>query len=177
MGLMLELLGLPSRLESPQGPGEYLLDIEKLVVLAGIDQLRGLASKAAVFPADLQDDARMRSFEHYSALAQRAAGIAERLAINDGSAPPEDAYAAGLVRNLGALPNILAWHVPELHRVDRSKIGAAIAKSWGLPQVLIDVVRGDLEACPASSRVLLHLANMANAHALALEAELSVSRP
>lgn len=175
VGLMIELLRLPSIMESPQRAGE-LLDIENLVVLAGIDQLRALAATTCVLPRELDTDVRLRSFEHYSLLAQRAAAIAEQLALNQGGARPEDAHAAALVRHLGALPSILGWDLAEFQQANYGEIGHAVAVLWGLPNSLIDVVRGDREACTAYSRALLDLANTAHAHALAREAA-SESRP
>jgi HD-like signal output (HDOD) protein len=176
MGLMIELLRFPTMRETSQGADE-LLDIENLVVLGGIDQLQALAASTAVLPREFKNDARFRSFEHFSLLAQRAAGIAEQLAVDQGIARPEDAYAAALVRNLGALPSILGWPVSKLHPANHNDLGPAVAKFWGLPNVLIEVIRGDREACRASSRVLIDLANTAHAHALAIEARSKPAQP
>ena len=171
IGLTLEVFRLSTAVGARPACEASLLDVKTLVLLTGIDGLKALTQNASLFPGEHPSDFQVRSFRGYSTLARRTAMIAERLARRDWSTPSEDAYAAGLVWTLGTLPSILGWNIPELSRLNHHKIGELIAKSWGLPPVLVDVVRGDRRVCPGFSRILLDLASRAHVYALAADTE------
>lgn len=143
-------------------------DIDQLAVLIGLNKLRELSQTADLL-SHPNGSIGVRTFERFHAHAQLTALIAEELAEEIGDVDPEKAYMAGFFRNLGALPFILGWNLPELRNADTELAGQRLAQSWRLPEFLLHVIRGNHDVCPASLHNLLTLVNTADAHAVRLE--------
>ncbi len=150
------------------GKNNALMDIDEIVVLLGLDKLRALSDEAAILSIHPRGSAGMQTFERFGMHARLTALIAEELAGETASVRQEDAYVAGLLRHVGALPFLLGWRIPELENIDTEEMGAFLAKSWRLPNVLIDVIRGNRITCDSSSLPLVDLVNTADEHALHL---------
>lgn len=146
-----------------------LLDIDQLVVNLGLENLRIRSKAVSTVPSHSQGSARLRTLQRFSRTAQLTALIAEELAAESATVRQEDAYTAGLLRNLGALPLVLGWQIPELQHAEPGEIGYCLAKIWNLPDAIADAARGDLRNCSRSSAALLDLVNTADAHAFQLQ--------
>lgn len=146
-----------------------ILNIGDLVVHIGLEKLKSLAAETRLNPLPPQNaapQARERFWMH----ARLTARISEELAGETTPANRDAAYVAGLMRHLGALPGLLGWEVPERTPGTLGEIGYRIAKSWQLPAVLADVIRGDDKACTSQKAyALLRLVNVADERAVRWE--------
>jgi len=166
LGLTVHVLRLAA--EEGFGQDSGLIDLDEIVVLLGLDKLRALSEDASVLSIHPKGNAGLQTCERFSMHARLTALIAEELAGETARVRQEDAYVAGLLRHIGALPFVLGWSLPELENADTGEIGYYIAKSWHLPEALLDVIRGNREACAESSLALFDLVSTADKHAFRL---------
>jgi HD-like signal output (HDOD) protein len=165
IGLTVHVLRLAAE---EAGYDSSLTDIDEIVVLLGLDRLRRLSDEAAVLSIHPKGDAGLQTCERFAMHARLTALIAEELAGEAASVRQEDAYVAGLLRHVGALPFVFGWSIPELENIDSGEIGSYIARSWHLPDALVDVISGNRDACAPSSLPLFDLVNTADKHAFRL---------
>lgn len=163
VGLTVQLLWLAAR--ERNGRASSILNIGDVVVQMGLEKLKSLAAETKLNPLHPQNaapQARERFWTH----ARLTARIAEELASDTAPANREAAYVAGLLRHLGALPDLLGWEMPGWAPSSLGEIGYRMAKAWQLPAVLADVIRGDDKACTSQkAHSLLRLVNMADERA------------
>jgi HD-like signal output (HDOD) protein len=163
VGLTVQLFRLAALERS--GRAASTLNIGDLVIQLGLEKLKKLAAETKLNPLQPQNaapQARERFWMH----ARLAARISEELAGEAATANREAAYVAGLLRNLGSLPALLGWEIPDWMPANIGEIAYRMAKSWQLPAVLADVVRGDDKACTSHKAYsLLRLVNMADERA------------
>lgn len=141
------------------------LNVADIVVQVGLDKLKGLAAETALNPLHPQHAAPLAR-EQFWMRARLTARLSEELAGETTPTNRETAYAAGLLRHLGALPALLGWQMPGWTPSSLGEIGYRMAKAWELPFVLADVIRGDYRACTSQkSHSLLRLVNVADERA------------
>lgn len=167
LGLTVHLLKLAT--EESNGHAKALVDIEDIVVLLGIGRLKSVLEQATVLSGHPRGEAGVNTYERFGRHARLTALIAEELASEIATVRQEDAYIAGLLRHVGAIPFVMGWKIPELEGVDTGEVGDYLARNWHLPDVLVDVIRGSREACAPSSLALFDVVNMADKHAFRLE--------
>jgi len=167
IGLTVQLLRLAAE-EMPQDP-HNLIDIEELVVSLGMTKLKRILEGTDILSKHPKGIAGLRTFERFCSHARLTALIAEELASETATVRQEDAYVAGLLRHLGALPFILGWNVPDLEESDTGETGYRLAKIWRLPYPLVDVVSGNRDLCNPSNLPLFDLVTTADKHAFRLE--------
>ncbi|MBZ5653719.1 MAG: HDOD domain-containing protein [Acidobacteriia bacterium] len=167
VGLTVHLLRLAAKERTGRAKG--LVDIEDIVVLLGINRLKGLLEQATVLSGHPRGEAGVSTYDRFCMHARLTALIAEELASETATVRQEDAYIAGLLRHVGAIPFVLGWKIPELESVDTGEVGDYLARNWRLPDVLVDIIRGDREDCGSSSLALFDVVNTADNHAFRLE--------
>jgi len=163
VGLTAQLLRIAAleRGERPTGT----LNIGELLVQVGLDKLKILAAETRlnpIHPHNAPPQARERFWMH----ARLTARICEEMAGETTPANRDAAYVAGLLRHLGALPDLLGWKMPAWTPNSPGEIGYRMAKAWRLPTLLTDVIRGDDKACTSQKGyALLRLVNVADERA------------
>jgi len=167
IGLTVQVLRLAAEQNREHLRG--LVDIDELVVQLGLAKLQGLMDDIDILSKHPKGIAGLRTFERFCNHARLTALIAEELASETASVRQEDAYVAGLLRHLGALPFILGWNIPGLQESDTGETGYQLAKIWGLPHPLVDVISGTRELCDPSTLPLFDLVSTADKHAFRLE--------
>jgi len=168
VGLTVEVLRQAA--EQPDTEPANVLNLAEIVVHLGLEKLRAVISKTPALPAPAAEDAVSRRIERFWMHARLTALVAEELACRNSGVSCQDAYVAGLLRHLGALPFVLDWHSTDCEPGASGELGYYLAKGWSLPEPLTDVIRGDRDACISGrSRSLLDLANAADKHAYRLE--------
>jgi len=133
------------------------LSIADLVVRMGLEKLKCLAMETALIRLQRRPG-QVAGCERFWAHARLTAGIAEGLAGQTVPANREDAYIAGLLHRVGALPALLGWEIPGLETRDEAAAGYRLAKAWQLPDFLADVILGDPRDC--NSRLAYSLLNV-----------------
>ena len=147
------------------GRATNILNIGDLVVQIGLEKLKDLAAETRLNPLLPQGDAA-NNRERFWLHARLTARISEELAGETTPANREASYVAGLLRHLGSLPALLGWELPGWMPANAGEIGYQMAKTWQLPAVLADVVRGDERYCTSPKAYsLLRLVNMADERA------------
>ena len=133
--------------------------VSQAVVLLGVQQVRMVASSLTLFghlkgDSEVLRDSMTKSF--LSGLIARH--LAQRARLRDA----EEAFIAGMCQNLGE--NLTIYYFPEEHEVaietvrterlsrreaaikvlgcDFAMLGAAVARVWSLPQIIIDAIEG-----------------------------------
>jgi HD-like signal output (HDOD) protein len=151
------------------GRAASTLNVADLIVQIGLDKLKRLAAETGLnplYPRNAAPQARERFWMH----ARLTARICQELAGETAPANREGAYAAGLLHNLGALPELIGWKVPEWVPNSVGEIGYYVASAWQLPVILVDVIHGDDNACHSQkAHSLLRLAKVADERALRWE--------
>jgi HD-like signal output (HDOD) protein len=160
---------LRSAAEEVEGQNHASVDIEDIVVQLGLDKLKKLVDDIMVLSIHPRGSAGLRTFDRFSMHARLTALIAEELAGETASVNQEEAYVAGLLRHIGALPFVLGWKIPELEEADIGEIGYYLAKVWRLPDRLTEVIRGNRETCDPSTLPLFDIVTAADKHAFRLE--------
>ena len=156
----------PDALDSSTGG---LFAIEDLIVTLGLKRLRALGQGAAFLASHAKGSAGFRTFERFTMHARLTALIAEQLARETASVRPQDAYLSGLLRHIGAVPLVLSWNMPEFEQAESREIGYRMAKSWGLPEILVAMIGADRQSCPTAWLSLFDIVNTADTHAFRLE--------
>ncbi len=146
-----------------------LIDIDELVVHLGPTKLKRILEGTDILSKHPKGIAGVRTFERFCNHARLTAMIAEELASETASVRQEEAYVAGLLRHLGALPFLLGWKIRDLEESDTGETGYQLAKVWGLPCPLLDVISGNRELCDPSTLPLFDLVATADKHAFRLE--------
>jgi HD-like signal output (HDOD) protein len=138
------------------------LKLDEFIVLLGLQKLKSMAAGTTLLGLNPRDGVDLRASGAFWARARQTAHTAEQVAAELSPENQEWAYLAGLLRRLGSLPLLLNWSIPELDFASPGEIGLRLPKSWNFPQVLVDVIRGDEQACRSrKSRWLLRLINSA----------------
>ena len=136
-----------------------ITSISQAVVFLGLEQVRMTANSLTLFGALKSDSERLKDAMIRSFLSGL---IARHLAQREKVAGVEEAFIAGLCRNLGE--NLVIYYfadefddIEELRSgqsLDKSaasrailgvsygELGAAVAGIWGLPRLITDVIRG-----------------------------------
>jgi len=163
VGLTVQLLYLSAR--ERHGRASSILNIGDVVVQIGLEKLKSLAAGSKLNPLHPQNTVP-QGREQFWMHARLTARIAEELAGETTPANREAAYAAGLLRHVGALPDLLGWEMPGWATGSLGEVGYRMARAWQLPPVLVDVIRGDDKACTSQkAHSLLRLVNMADERA------------
>jgi len=167
VGLTVQLLRLAA--EESKGGASAVVDIEDLVVLLGIDRLKSVLDRVTVLSGHPRGEAGLNTYGRFCMHARLTALIAEELAAETATVRQEDAYLAGLLRHVGAIPFVLGWKIPEVEGIDTGEVGDYLARNWRLPAVLVDIIRGNRELCAPSALALFDVVNTADQHAFRLE--------
>jgi HD-like signal output (HDOD) protein len=160
LGLTIQLLRAASLSE------DFTFDeisIAKTVIHLGIGGLSCLASQIELLSSYRHGKASLRKCEQFWGHARLTALMAEELAYKAGC-DAEYAYLAGLLFHIGELPSVLAWDW-HLTGADRREVTEVLAKMWGLPSALQEILCGDDLQLPARSRTLLQLVRVADQQA------------
>lgn len=161
VGLTIQLLRL-SALNFGRPTSGGIPYLGELVVCLGLDQLRAMAAAASLVPRQETGNADRHIINAFWTRARMTAGTAQQLALETSPDDAETAYVAGMLRHLGVLPILLGWQSFGIESADSADMGVHMAKAWGLPSLLVDVIRGDESACTSSkSRWLLRLIDSA----------------
>ena len=138
------------------------LRLQELVVHVGLQELRTMAAGTQLLGCKLGDEVDFQGCSAFWARARQTAHTAEQVAAELSPENREWAYLAGLLRRLGLLPVLLNWGIPGFELASPGEIGLRMANLWNFPQVLVDVIRGDEQACRSrKARWLLRLINSA----------------
>jgi len=136
-----------------------ITSISQAVIFLGVEQVRMTANSLTLFGALKNDSARLKDALIRSFMSGL---IARHLAQQARLGGIEEAFIAGMCRNLGE--NLVIYYfanefddIEELRRnetlgkaaasrailgVSYADLGAAVASAWGLPGLIIDVIRG-----------------------------------
>ncbi len=175
VGLTVQLLRFAAR-ETELFPGR-INPISEIVIQLGISKLRALAAQTEPLPERLRSAAGSDECERFWTHARVTALIAEELAgqsseVNHEANPevnPEEAYLAGLLCHIGDLPEILGWEIAGSAETDSRRFGYRMAKAWGLPAILTELIGGFGEVSrPPGSHALLDIAEAADNRAIRL---------
>lgn len=137
--------------------GRPVTDLRHAIMLVGFDRVRDLAVGASVFEHLQRRSPALRDLL-FGALV--AANQALQFAHLVGYVRPEEAYLAGLFRNLGEV--IVAYHAPERHAALRERLrrdgvmraqaeaaefgfeldelGRAMGRAWALPAAVVEAM-------------------------------------
>jgi HD-like signal output (HDOD) protein len=168
VGLTAQLLRLAARTieESPS----KIAAINEIVVDAGVQNVAALVAHTRSLPDRLTRHAGGNAAERFWMHARLTALIAEELATQSSTVGQEDAYLAGLLFRLGDLPSVLGWTSIHSTAANSREVGVRMAKAWGFPRALTDVIGGDRDICAAhGSLALLDIATDADIWASRLE--------
>jgi HDOD domain len=106
--------------------------ISECVVHLGQKRLQGALESWFPAVSMLHDEAAKGVWER----AKLTAKISMLLARQVPELPPESAYLAGLLHEVGRLPAILGWYSEALDLGDPFTVGCAVIREWGLPTFL-----------------------------------------
>jgi HD-like signal output (HDOD) protein len=176
VGLTAQLLRLAARTieESPS----KISAVSEIIVEAGAQNVAALVAHTRSLPDRLTRHAGENAAERFWMHARLTALIAEELAgqssgessSESSKVSHEEAYLAGLLFRLGDLPSVLGWAAIDSAATNSREIGVRMAKAWGFPRALTDVISGDREICCANgSLALLDIATDADIWATRLE--------
>lgn len=168
IGLTLELLRMGRR-ELGNSTSD-MLRVAETVVHMGAPALKALVNETPLLTTHPRGKSGFRTCNRFWMHARLTALIAEQLATRCPEVNAEEAYTAGLLRHLGALPFVLGWSAPEFEQADPGECAFFIGRSWELPEILVEIVHGNQELCTSpGSLALLDLVNTADKHAFRLE--------
>ena len=160
IGLVLHLLRSASHFES----SDRIISIDELVVDAGVDGLRSLASGTT---SSTHPSCEVRRLWMHSRLS---AAIAEELASRVMTVEKHEGYIAGLLFHFGEILQLLGWEQKNLPVADVRDAISDTARMWGFPNILVDVIRGRRQSCSsAKGQDLLDIAVDASSWAHRLE--------
>lgn len=148
-------------------------NLEQAIVILGFKTIRSIAMSIAVINLFQQQDANfnMKSFwTHSAVMAQISRLLAAKAQLPD----PEQAFIAGLLKDIGML--ILVEHAPEETKKmiavarefrydidhaarkviasDHAEIGAWLCEKWELPDSLVDAIRCQNDLAQAEEKGL-----------------------
>lgn len=144
LGLVVHLLRLSDGEEFE--PFGVLPSIEEIVVQLGLDRLRMLIASIPVLSQHPSGEVGINVCARFWMHSHLIALIAEELAVSEAEVTPADAYLAGLLHQIGRLPILLGWRIPEFEASNLKELGYALARAWNLPPTLASVIRGHEEA-------------------------------
>jgi len=144
VGLTVQLLGLAfgKGRQCPTGR----LGVQELVVHLGLEKLRVMVARTRVLSCPSAGEGAFRACQEFWIRSRRTARAAEALAAGT-AANRETAYVAGLLCRIGMLPALLDWKVPGIASLSPAEIGSHMLKTWNFPPVLVEIIRGDEQAC------------------------------
>jgi HD-like signal output (HDOD) protein len=167
VGLTAQLLRLAAR-EIEESPDE-VVPVSEILVHVGVEKLKALLARTKTPPEHFSQSGSS-ACERLWMHSRLTALIAEELASQCFEVNPEVAYLAGLFFHLGDLPSLPGWTTSDLNTADSRYTGYRIARAWGFPRALADVIGGDREICLThESRALLDLVIDADTWASRLE--------
>lgn len=159
IGLTIELLRMVSQ-ENIEANG---FSISRSVIHAGIHKLSRLGSQIQLLSSHGRSKTSLRECERFWSHARLTALMAEEHAGKIGC-DPEEAYIAGLLFRMGELPSLLGWDW-RFNATRSSEVAGTLARMWGLPDRLAEILEGDEFQLPSSSRTLLQLVRVADQQA------------
>jgi HD-like signal output (HDOD) protein len=124
--------------------------IAEIIVGLGIKHLKAIVHSVPVLRTQ-HGSPRVRACNRFWMHTQLTGLIAEELASHSTNLNSDDAYLAGLVCQIGKLPRLLGWRIPEFENANTETIGGTLALAWGFPPILRQVIDGDLK--PTSSEL------------------------
>ena len=127
------------------GP-DAMPSIEGIVVHAGIEKLKALVAGVPVLSEHPAGEAGVNVCARFWMHSHLIALIAQELANGESEVTLEGAFLAGLLHQIGKLPILLGWRIPELEASDLGELGYALAQAWNFPATLASVIRGHEEA-------------------------------
>jgi len=160
VGLTIELLR--SAKVGPSSLGDVHVDLSQIAVETGLERLRKIIMGVPLLGYGPQICLNMEECGSFWLRARQTARTAEQVASEVFPELAETAYLAGLLHHLGELPCLLNWETPGHQCAKTGEIGCRMAQAWGLPELLVDVIRGDEQACSSrESQWLLRLIDAA----------------
>lgn len=167
VGLTVELLRLAYG--EPRRRRASFLSLAELAVDLGLEKLRAMAAGTTLLSCRRVGQATFEACQEFWRRARQTAQLAEEFAGGQSAAIRETAYVAGLLGQVGMLPRLLGWPVPGMiESADPAEIGFHMTKAWNFPSLLVEVIRGDVEASTSpQARGLLRLINAADRQAAA----------
>lgn len=167
VGLTIQLLRLAAREITESA--ETMVTISEIVIHVGVEKLAAVVAQIGALPDHLRP-VELGRCERFWMHSRLTALIAEELAGQSIGISPQHAHLAGLLFHLGDLPQFLGWPAAGSDAVHSRNRGYRIARAWGFPRALADVIGGDRELClTAESRALLDIAAVADTWASRLE--------
>ena len=168
VGLTVQLLRLAAR-EVAEWP-EKITPISEIVVHLGLDKLRALVDQTATLPNQFGGNNTYSACERFWMHARLTALVAEERVSPSCGVTSEEAYLAGLLRHLGDLPSLLGWAAGTSIAANSAVLGWQMARAWGFPGTLVDVISGEHGMCRSrESHILLDAAADAEIWASRLE--------
>jgi HD-like signal output (HDOD) protein len=160
LGLSIHLLRTAH--EETFEPHGILPSVEEIVVHLGLDRLKALVAGIPVLSEHPSGEIGVNVCARFWMHSHLIALIAEELAVGEADISPTDAYMAGLLHQVGKLPILLGWRIPEFEASDLGELGYALARAWNFPSILASVIRGHEEAAGSlPSYTLWKIANSA----------------
>ncbi len=167
VGLTVQVLRLAAR-EIEESP-EKIVPLSEIVVQVGFEKLRALIDRTQTLSDRFIGDASFRACERFWMHCRLTALVAEERVNPSCGVTADEAYLAGLLRHLGDLPALLGRTAPS-NAAASNLLGEQMARAWGYPRVLIDVIAGDRNSCRSSeSRTLLDIVTESEMWASRLE--------
>ncbi|HXW90269.1 MAG TPA: HDOD domain-containing protein [Terriglobales bacterium] len=164
VGLTVELLRLA--FGEPRRRRASSWSVAELAVDLGLEKLRAMAAGTTLLACQAPGKAAFQACQAFWRRARQTAQIAEELAGGQSATIQETAYVAGLLCHVGMLPRLLGWPVSGIDSADPAEVGFHMTKAWNFPALLVEVIRGDGEACTSpQARSLLQLINTADRQA------------
>jgi|HubBroStandDraft_1064217.scaffolds.fasta_scaffold00132_35 HD-like signal output (HDOD) protein len=167
VGLTAQLLRLAAR-EIEESP-DKIVALSEIVVHVGVEKLGALAARTKALP-HFSSHAGPSVSERFWMHSRLTALLAEELAAPCCEVSREEAYLAGLLFHLGDLPSLMGWKPASSNAADSRHVGYRMARAWGFPRALADVIGGDREVClTREARALLDVVTDADTWASRLE--------
>jgi len=142
--------------------GNTRIHLSQIAVELGLDRLRHMITEIPLLGYEQQISLDLEECISFWLRARQTARTAEQVAAQVFPQLAETAYVAGLLHHLGKIPDLLGWRIPGLESAKSGEIGCHMAQAWSLPELLVDVIRGDEQACGSrESHWLLRLINAA----------------
>jgi HD-like signal output (HDOD) protein len=168
VGLTAQVLRLAAR-EIEESP-DTIVALSDIVVHVGAEKLGALAARTKPLPPHFSSHAGSTVSERFWMHSRLTALLAEELAAQCSDVSREEAYLAGLLFHLGDLPSLLGRVPTNSNGADSRHVGYRMARAWGFPRALADVIGGDREVClTRESRALLDIVTDAVTWASRLE--------
>jgi HD-like signal output (HDOD) protein len=147
-----------------------IVAISDIVVDIGVEKLRALVAGTRTLPNRIGSQEGSTACDRFWAHSRLTALIAEELACQSFEVNPEEAYLSGLLCQVGELPSLLHWDTTYSNTEDSRDLGRQIAKAWGFPRDVVDVIGADREMCRTrESLTLLDIVTDASVWASRLE--------